>query len=177
MNDKRKISAMNSRIINFSNDLTKGIVAEVEETLEDAETVVKEHTPARFVRKTLAAIEKQLEDEGIEVEFDKTVTREALKKTASEEVTDGEVEELAKVIAEAIVDELEDILEDADIIMDEEQKSTLASEEDDMMEVESKLKSIVERKLQAKGIYARFQRTATKKTIVEKIREAASKKK
>ncbi|MNV89242.1 hypothetical protein D3C71_1835230 [compost metagenome] len=86
------------------------------------------------------------------------------------------MEELAKVIAEAVVEELEDVLEDADNIMDEERTTSLASEQDDILEVESKLKSIVERKLHAKGVYVRFQRTAKKKTIVEKIREARNSK-
>lgn len=179
MKDRRKISAMNSKIIGFSDKLTRAIIAEVEEVLEDAENVVKEHTPARLVRKTLASIEAKLDNEGIEVAFDKTVTREALKKTASEDASEDELEELASVIAEAIVDELEDILEDADSVMDAEQTTSLASEEDDAFEIESKLKSIVERKLSAKGIYTRFQRSAkkvAKKSIVEKIREAASKK-
>ncbi|MNV36300.1 hypothetical protein D3C71_1277720 [compost metagenome] len=176
MNDKRKISAMNSRIINFSDKLTKAIVAEVEEILEDAENVVKEFAPSRFVRKTLASIEAKLENEGIEVEFEKSVTREALKRTASEEANEDELEELAKVIAEAVVDELEEVLEDADGIMDEERGTTLSAEEDDTLEVESKLKSIVERKLHAKGVYVRFQRTAKKKTIVEKIRDARNRK-
>jgi hypothetical protein len=175
--DKRKqVVATNSKIIGFSNKLTRAVIAEIEETLEDAEKVVKEYVPARFVNKTLTLIENALEKEGLEVAFDKKVTRQALNKTASEKVEESELKELVNEIVEAVVDEIEEILEDADEVMDEKQKE-IASCDEEKFEVESKLKSIVERKLHAKGVYVRFSRTASKrKTIVEKIREAARKK-
>lgn len=176
---KRKISAMNSRIINLASSVTDAIVAEAEEVLEDAEKVVKEFVPARFVSKTLSSIETKLEKEGIEALFDKTVTREALKVTASEEATADELDELINEIVDAIVEELEDVLKDADDVMDEETSNITASEDtEEDLEIESKLKSIVERKLHAKGIYSRFARTASSKkklTIADKIRAARKK--
>lgn len=176
---KRKISAMNNRIINLASDVADAVVAEAEEVLEDAEKVIKEFVPARFVNKTLASIETKLEKEGIEALFDKTVTRQALKATASEEVTAEELDELIDEIISAIVEELEEVLKDADEVMDEETSKITASEDtEDDLEIERKLKSIVERKLHAKGIYSRFARTASSKkkvSIADKIRAARKK--
>lgn len=176
---KRKISAMNTRIINLAGNVTDAVVAETEEILEDAEKVVKEFVPARFVNKTLASIETKLEKEGIEALFDKAVTRQALKATASEEATPEEIDELVKEIVDAIVEELEDVLKEADEVMDEETSKLASAEEvEEDLEIESKLKSIVERKLHAKGIYSRFARSGKvvkKASIADKIRAARKK--
>lgn len=170
-------TAMNTCIVTLANDVTDAIVAETEDILEDAEEAVKELVPAHLAAKALELLEKELEDEGIEALFDKTVK---LNKTAGEEdMTEDEVKEVVKKVAEAVVEEMEDVLKDADEVMDAE-RETLAENEDEEFEVEAKLKSMVERKLHAKGIYSRFARTAKKavkkqaapKTIAEKIREA-----
>lgn len=171
-------TAMNARIVTLANDVTDAIVAETEDILEDAEEAVKELVPAHLAAKALELLEKELEDEGIEALFDKTVK---LNKTAGEEedMTEDEVKEVVKKVAEAVVEEMEDVLKDADEEMDVE-RETLAENEDEEFEVEAKLKSMVERKLHAKGIYSRFARTTKKvvkkqaapKTITERIREA-----
>ena len=171
-------TAMNARIVTLANDVTDAIVAETEDILEDAEEAVKELVPAYLAAKALELLEKELEDEGIEALFDKTVK---LNKTAGEEedMTEDEVKEVVKKVAEAVVEEMEDVLKDADEEMDVE-RETLAENEDEEFEVEAKLKSMVERKLHAKGIYSRFARTTKKvvkkqaapKTITERIREA-----
>lgn len=177
MSKQVKIAQINSRIIAFAEKVSKAIELETNEVLEDAENIVKEFVPARAVKRTLASVEDSVEDEGVEVLFHKAVTREALKRTAGEEVTDSEIKELAQNITNAIVEELEDILKDADEVSDEEVEK-IASEmgEEDKEEIEAKLKGVLERKLHAKGIYAKFARNFKKKSIAEKIREAAKRK-
>lgn len=173
------ISKLNSKILKVAEKISKAVELEAEEILEHAEDVVKKFVPAKYVKRTLEAIEKAVEKEGVEALFNKAVKREALLKTASETPSKEEIEEVVKEIVKAIVDEFEDVLEDADETADEEIKK-IAEEFDfeDLEEVEAKLKGVLERSLHAKGIYARFARNfkQTKKmTIAEKIRMAQTK--
>jgi hypothetical protein len=178
-----KVSALNSRIITIASNVTDAITAETEEVLEDAEEAIKKSVPARFAKKALAMLETKLEKEGIEALFDKKVKREALKRTAGEEMKEDELEEVVASVVDAVVAEMEEVLKDADEEMDTE-KGNVVAEGEDGVEVEAKIKSIVERKLHAKGIYARFARTAKKtaskkapaKTVAQKIRDARRKK-
>lgn len=165
-------TSANAKIINLAGNVTATIIAEVEDVLEDAEEAVKAFVPAHLASKALTALENALDEEGVEVEFEK-VTSETLNRTAGEEVSEDEIEEVVKKVAEAVTNELEEVLKDADDVMDTE-RATLAEGEEDLFEMEAKLKAMVERKLHAKGIYVRFARTAApvKKTIAQRIRDA-----
>lgn len=170
----------NKKILMAANKIALAVEEEMEEILEHAEQVVKSFVPAKHVKATLNKIEKALDNEGIEALFNKTVTREALRKTASEVVSSKEIDEVVKAILEAIVDEVEDMLEDADDVSDETVKSF---DDEDGFESESKLKSLLEKKLAAKGVYTRLARkykntTASKKqTLIEKIKSTKNIKK
>jgi Glu-tRNA(Gln) amidotransferase subunit E-like FAD-binding protein len=150
----------NKKILMAANKIALAIEAELEEILEHAEVVVKDFVPARHVKATLVSIEKALENEGIEVLFDKTVSREALRKTASEEVSSDEIKEVVEELVKAIVDEIEDVLNDTDDVTDE---TVTSLGEDDGFEIESKLKGILEKKLAVKGVYFRLDRKNAKK--------------
>lgn len=145
-------------ILKRAEEISKAVEAETEEILEDAEMAVKQTAPACSTAKVLSLIEKKLEAEGIEALFQKSVSKIAMKKTASEALSEKEIEELADVIVEAIVEEMEDVLKDAEEVCDE----------DEMPEVEGRLKSILERKLANKGIYAKFARKHVAKKVVKK---------
>lgn len=175
MKKKASVSTINAEILKVAEQISKAIELETNEILEDAETVVKKFVPARLVKRTLAKLEEKVENEGVEALFEKAVTREALKRTAADEATDAELDEVINEIVKAIVEELEDVLKDADEVADEEVTKMADDLGADTVEVEAKLKGVLERKLHAKGIYSRFARTASTKkpkTIAEKIRDA-----
>ena len=151
-------------VLKLAEQISKAVEAEAEEILEDAEAAVKESTPACSTKKALVAIENKLEKEGVEALFEKKLSRAAMVKSASEALSDEEIEELADKITDAIVEEFEDVLKDADEVCDDEIKK-LESEED-AFEIESKLKGILEKKLASKGIYANLERKITKKETV-----------
>lgn len=154
--------------------ISKAIEAETEEILEDAEKAVKETVPACSQVAALAAIEKKLEKEGIEVLFQKAVSKEAMAKTAADALDAKELEKLVDKIADAVVEELEDVLKDADDVCDEEVEK-LGDDEDagDFSEVEGKLKGILEKKLAGKGIYAGLARKEVKKAPAKSVAEKA----
>lgn len=171
---KVKVSELNARILKIAEKISKAVELEANEVLEHAEEVIKNFVPARLVKRALLNLEESMDNEGVEALFDKTVTREALKKTASEEVSDKEIQEVVEEIVKAIVEEFEDVLKDADEVADEEiQKIATELEDVDSTEIEAKLKGVLERSLHAKGVYAKFARTSVKqKTLADKIREA-----
>lgn len=146
--------------------ISKAIELEAEDILEDAELAVKETVPACNVTAALNHIEQKLASEGVEALFQKKVSKVAMNKTASEALSDKEVKELADLIVDAIVEEFEEILEEADEVCDEEVNGL----GEDVVEVESKLKSVLERKLAAKGINAKFARN--KKSTATRAKEA-----
>lgn len=151
--------------------ISKAIELEAEEILEDAELAIKETVPACNVTKALKYVEEKLAEEGIEALFQKKVSKIAMKKTASEALSDEEVKEIADMIVDAIVEEFEEILEEADLICDENVEEL----GEDSLETESKLKSALERKLAGKGIYAKFarnQKPVVKKSAAVKAKEA-----
>lgn len=153
--------AQNKKILVAADKIARAIELEAEEILEHGEAVVKEYIPAKYVKAALTSIEKMLDKEGIEALFDKTVSREALRKTAQEakEVTAQEVNEAVTKIAETIVAEFEDMLEDADEVTTAALKKVPESAK---FEVESKLKNVVEKKMASKGVYFRMSRVAKK---------------
>lgn len=151
--------AQSKKILTLAHKMSKTIQSEVEEILEHTEMVVKQYIPSRYVKAALTKIEKALDNEGIEVKFDKTVSREELRATAKVEVTANEVNEVIAHLVKSVVAELEDVLKDADEVADE---VVGKFDVNNRFEVESKLKGVVERKLFAMGVYAKFSRTAKK---------------
>jgi hypothetical protein len=149
--------AQNKKILAAAEKIAMAIEMEAEEILEHAEAVIKEYVPAKHVKAALTAVEKALDKEGVEALFDKTVSREALRKTASMEVTAKEVSEVVAAVANAVVAEFEDVLEDADAVATAALKKVPESLK---FEVESKLKNVVEKKMASKGIYFKMSRTA-----------------
>lgn len=151
----KMVVAQNKKVLAMANKMSKAIELEAEEILLHAEQVIKEFVPARFVKSALTKIEKALEKEGMEVVFDKTVTREALRKTAKVEVTAKEIYEVIDKVTAAVVAEMEDVLKDVDEVADE----TVAKFHKDLrLEAEAKLKSAVERSAASKGVYFRLAR-------------------
>lgn len=169
--------AMNKKIMSLSNKIAMAITDETEEILLHAEEIIKDFVPARKVKSILKAIESDLDNEGIEAKFDYRVTREALRKTASDEVTDEELDEVKTAVVNAIVEEMEDVLEDADEISDEVVSKFNPKNQ---FEVEAKLKRTVESSLSYNGIKCLFARNkkapvkkeASKKTIMDKIKSS-----
>lgn len=174
--------AQKTKIASFSTKVANAIEEEIEEVLLHAEEVVKKYVPANKVKSSLKKIESSLEEEGIEVEFDKTVSREALRKSAKDETPVEEIEELVEEIVKAVVDELEEVLADADEVCNEEVE---AFDSEDAFEVESRLKHGLEKIMANKGVNFKLERkvakASTKKvakkapkkmTLLEKVRSA-----
>lgn len=149
--------AQNKKVLAMANTISKAIEAETEEVLEHAEAVVRKYIPARYVKAALTKIEQMLNKEGVEAMFEKTITREALRKTASVKVDARELHETIAAIVNAIVAETEDTLKDAESVANDAVNKFAASER---FEVESKLKSVMEKKMASKGIYCKFARKA-----------------
>lgn len=163
--------ANNKLVFKQAKDISKCIEAEIEEVLEHAEEVITKNVPARHVKASLLKIEKMLEAEGISCAFDKRVTREALRKTASEEVDSKELEELIEVIVKAVVEEIEEVLEDADEVC-----ADFTIDEEDPFEIENKLKSSIEKTCANNGVKIKLSRVnkqvkkpAKKQTLIQKI--------
>ena len=153
---------INEEVIDFTKKLASAITAEVEESLAYAESVVKRTVPARFARTTLASLEGALDKEGIEVSFDKTITKQQIQKTASEKASKTELVEVRNFVNTAFVADLEEVLEEADEIMGEQAKKIAKKTKSlglrKLAEIEHKMKSMMERRLKSIGIYARFER-------------------
>jgi predicted ATP-dependent Lon-type protease len=156
----KKTVAQNKKILSVAGKISKAIELEAEEILDHAEQVIKQYVPARYVKAALTKIEKKLEDEGIEALFDKTVSREALRKTASEQPTVKELNEVVNKVTAAIVAEMEDVLKDTDDVIGE--KIAGVTDMRKKAELEAKLKSVVEKKTASKGIYFKLARMAKK---------------
>lgn len=157
-----KVADMNEEIIDYTKKLASAMTAEIEESLAYAESVIKRTVPARFAKTTLASLEKALDKEGMEVAFDKTITKQALKKTASEQASKEELVEVRDFVNNALVGDVEDLLKEADELMDEQvhkiAKTTKSFGLKKIAEIEHKTKSMMERRLKSIGIYARFER-------------------
>ena len=88
--------------------------ARMEKILLDAERLVKDHVPARFVSASLTRLQKQLIAQGIGCKFDKRVSKEAIKRTANTDVTIDDCNEAIDKIAEIVVGLTEETLDDCD---------------------------------------------------------------
>lgn len=151
-------TAANVKILNMAKKTSEAIRNEFEDILNSAEDVIKKNVPARFVKASLNKLEKMLDAEGISVQFDKTTSREALRKTAAIKVTAKEINETLSVVAKAIVAEAEDVLEDADDVANKFINQFASKHQ---YEVESKLKNVIESKLSGE-IECKFSRVASK---------------
>ena len=127
------IKTSNSRIIKKAEIIAKALEDDTEEILLHAERLVKASLKPTDQIKALRLIEKKMSMEGVEVSFQKKLTKESMKKTASlESLTEDEVTNLVDTIVTAIVDELEDSLKEADEIAEEELKEIFKGLEIDL---------------------------------------------
>ena len=147
--------AKNEKIIAIASKVTQALEKETEEILRDTEEAIKSYFPAKYVKAALKETEKVFDDNGMEVAFDKTVTREMRKKTASLEATGSEMREAIQKIASCAIDEMEDVLADANEVVNTA-ITRFASKE--RPEVEAKLKNIIEGRLHHCGIFCKFDR-------------------
>jgi hypothetical protein len=169
--------AQNKKIISLANKIADAVKDDTEVLLYDLESTVKKYVPARFVKSVLNKLEASLANDGVEAKFDKSVTRELIRSTASVENTQEELKEATDTFAKAFVSEMEDTLKQADEACDEVIKR-IASKENST-EVELKLKSMVENRLAMNcGIYCKLARSKQAKEVVHQaIRKLAAAKK
>ena len=157
---KKKITARNMRLLSLASKFSKAFEMEAEEILEHAELAIKQYIPARYQKAALTKLESLLETEGVEAAFDKTVSREDLRKTASTKVVAKDLHDTINKVAKAVEAEFEKALAETDEIANQVVAKYRPSLR---LEVESKLKGIVEKKLASKGIYAKLERKASRK--------------
>ena len=169
------IRTSNSKIIKKAELIAKALEDDAEEILLHAERLVKAALKPTDQVKALRKIENKMSNEGVEVAFQKKVTKTAMKKTASvESLTEEEVNNLVDTVVEAIVDELEASLKEADEIAEEELKKIYKDEKkstpEERQELEAKLKRTFERKAAAIGINAKLSRNHRVKKASNKRR-------
>ena len=109
---QREIVAKKSGV--YAERLAQKLDARMEKLLFDAEQLVKSYFPAKFVSASLTMLQKELVANGISTRFDKRVTKEAIKKTASTDITEDECKEAIQVIAKNFIGETEKALEMCD---------------------------------------------------------------
>ena len=148
-------TAKNQKILKIASKVASAMEAEAEAILKDTEDIVKDYFPARYVRSALKKVEAALDDNGIEAAFDKTVTKEALKKTASAAPSMSELREACAKISDASVSEFEAMLKDANEVTNSVIQKFASSERP---EVEAKLKNLIESNFRRLGIYFKFDR-------------------
>lgn len=139
--------------------ISAAIEKETEEILVDAEKATKICVPHTKVKNSLACIENKIAEEGMEVEFDKTMPEATKEQTKFNEET---IEKICKMVTKAVVDEMEDVLKDAEEIMNEDiEKEKLSAT--DLRTLEASYKKMLEKDLAAKGIYVSFGRKFNKR--------------
>ena len=110
-----KKTASREVVAKQANVLATRLAAKLDERMEkilaDAEELVKEYFPAKYVSASLTKLQKNLISNGISCRFDKTVTKEALASTDKADITEDECTEAIEKIAQAVVDETEETLE------------------------------------------------------------------
>jgi hypothetical protein len=141
-----------TKMSKVANIVTKKLEDRVEKALADAEELVKQEFPARYVSASLTRLKKTLYKEGIECDFDYKVSRAAIRKTANSDITKEECDEAVAQIAEAVVDEVEEILDQCAEAID-----TVV---DDTFEKDAKVARFVKRRIQMrmarKGLNFKF---------------------
>jgi uncharacterized metal-binding protein len=124
----------------------------MEKILEAAEELVKEAFPARYVSASLTRLKKTLYKEGIECAFDYKITRKAIRKTANSDVTKEECDEAIAKIAEAVVDEVEETLDQCNTAIDEIAKQNFGKTE----AAAKNIKRRVQARMNRKGLHLKF---------------------
>ena len=160
-----------SRILKSASIIAKNFEDDVEEILLHAERVVKASLKPTDQVKALRMLEKKLDVEGLEVSFQKKITRDSMKRTAGvENLSEEEVVDLVETITKAVVDEIEKSLEDVDKICDDKLKEVLDDEKKatpaEKQELEAKLKGTFERKMNGLGVHAKLSRNQKQKLNV-----------
>ena len=152
-----------SRILKSASIIAKNFEDDVEEILLHAERVVKASLKPTDQVKALRMLEKKLDNEGMEVAFQKKITRSSMKRTAGiENLSEKEVVDLVETITDAVVAEVEKSLKDVDEIcedklkevFDDEKKATPAEKQ----ELEAQLKRTFERTMNGLGVHAKLSR-------------------
>lgn len=115
---KKNVTASREVIAKQSNVLATRLASKLDSRMEkilaDAEELVKEYFPAKYVSASLTKLQKKLISEGISCRFDKTVTKEAITASKNSDITEKECNEAIEKIAQAVVDETEETLEACD---------------------------------------------------------------
>ena len=93
---------------------SKRLTDVVDKALVEAETLVKQNVPARFVSASLTSLRKQLMANGIHARFDRRVTRAALRASANDKCTKAQCDEAIGEITKAVVAEVEEVLDQCD---------------------------------------------------------------
>lgn len=125
----------------------------MEKILADAEKLVKKYFPARYVSASLTKLQKQLIGEGISCTFDKSVTKEAIKKTAKSDITAEECDEAIQKIAQTVVAETEDTLDACDKAIKNLAKKHFPKNRISTAHV---IRKTIEQKMQSTGLHCRF---------------------
>lgn len=147
--------ALNQKIINAAKAITTAMEAETEEILKDAEDAVKNYFPAKYAKAALVEVEKELDNHGVQAQFEKEISRELRTKTASIQASPKELRETIKTVSKATVDEFEDMLADANEVANRVLTRFAAK---DRPEIEAKLKNIIENRMRSIGIFCAFDR-------------------
>jgi len=111
-------TANTQKIDKIASRIQEKLEERVEKILSDAEQVVKQEFPAKYVSASLTKLQNILYKEGIECNFDSTVTRQAIRKTANSDITKDECDEAICEIAKAVVDETEASIDQCDTAID-----------------------------------------------------------
>lgn len=166
----RKITA--NKMSNKAGTLSKAMTQEAEEILLHTERAIKTLSSIKDHARLLKMAEESLAEEGINAIFDKRVSRTAMKKHASEDevISEEEAKALVEKVTEAVVEEFEEALKDADKICEEEIKKQFEDSEgkDSIEEIEASIKSNFEKNMRAIGINAKLSRNHRTKTASRK---------
>lgn len=106
--ERKKIAKQTSIL---ADRFAKKLDARMEKILLDAETLVKQYFPAKYVSASLTRLQKNLLQEGISSRFDKRVSKQARIKTAKSDITPDECKEAIEKITKATVDATEETLD------------------------------------------------------------------
>lgn len=152
-----------SRILKNANMIAKAFEDDAEEVLLHAERLVKASLKPTDQVKALRMLEKSLDKEGLEVTFQKKITRDSMKRTAGvESLPEKEVVDLVETITDAVVDEVEESLKDVDEVCEEKLKEVFDDEKKatpaEKQELEARLKGTFERKMSGLGVNAKLSR-------------------
>lgn len=151
--DKKKITANTKKVAAISTRINQKMLERIEKILGDAEELVKKEFPAKFVSASLTRLQNKLYKEGIECEFDPTVTRQAIRKTANSDITKDECDEAIDKIAEAVVEETEESIGQCEAAIDEIAKNGF---EDGCEVIARRIKKRVASRMSREGLNFEF---------------------